>query len=64
MGYFWGPPVGAAVLVWLSQKITAYTEYWPFMLGTILLVLLFALPGGIVGGLAALWNRIQGRRRA
>jgi len=65
MGYFWGPPVGAAVLVWLSQKITAYTEYWPFMLGTILLVLLFALPGGIVGGLAALWTRlVRGRRRA
>jgi branched-chain amino acid transport system permease protein len=52
IGHFWGPVVGAATLVLLNQEITSYTEYWPFMLGTILLVLLFAFPGGIVGGLA------------
>lgn len=51
MDFFWGPPVGALAVVWLNQQITAYTEYWPFVLGTILLVLLFLFPGGIVGGL-------------
>ena len=49
--YFWGPVVGAATLVLLNQEITSYTEYWPFVLGTILVVLLFAFPGGIAGGL-------------
>jgi branched-chain amino acid transport system permease protein len=49
--YFWGPVVGAATLVLLNQEITSYTEYWPFVLGAILLVLLFVFPGGIVGGL-------------
>jgi branched-chain amino acid transport system permease protein len=58
MGYFWGPPVGAAVLVWLNQAITDYTEYWPFVLGTILLVLLFVFPGGLVGGVVSLWERV------
>ena len=53
INHFWGPVVGAATLVLLNQEITSYTEYWPFVLGTILLVLLFAFPGGIVGGLAA-----------
>jgi branched-chain amino acid transport system permease protein len=53
MGYFWGPPVGALALVWLNQEITDYTQYWPFVLGVILLVLLFVFPGGIVGGLVA-----------
>ena len=53
MNYFWGPPVGAFALVWLNQEITSYTEYWPFVLGTILLVLLYAFPGGIVGGIVA-----------
>jgi branched-chain amino acid transport system permease protein len=53
MEYFWGPVVGAATLVLLNQQITSYTEYWPFVLGVILLVLLFAFPGGIVGGLTA-----------
>jgi branched-chain amino acid transport system permease protein len=57
MGYFWGPPVGAAALVWLNQAITDYTQYWPFLLGSILLVLLFVFPGGIVGGLVLLWER-------
>lgn len=59
MGFFWGPPVGALVLVWLNQEITSYTQYWPFFLGTMLLFLLFAFPGGIVGGLVAGWGRVS-----
>jgi len=51
MDYFWGPPVGALALVWLNQQTTSYTEYWPFVLGTLLVVLLYAFPGGIVGGI-------------
>jgi len=51
--HFWGPVIGAATLVLLNQEITSYTEYWPFVLGVILLVLLFVFPGGIAGGLAA-----------
>ena len=64
MDYFWGPPVGALALVWLNQKITDYTQYWPFVLGSILLLLLYGLPGGIVGGLDGLWQRLRRRRRA
>ena len=52
-GHFWGPAVGALVLNVLNQEITSYTEYWPFVLGTILIVLLFGFPGGIVGALHA-----------
>ena len=52
-GSFWGPAVGAAVLILLNQQITAYTQYWPFILGSILIVLLFVFPGGIVGALHA-----------
>jgi branched-chain amino acid transport system permease protein len=66
--YFWGPVVGAAALVLLNQEITSYTEYWPLVLGVILLILLFAFPGGIVGGiatgLARLDRRIWGRADA
>ncbi len=53
MDYFWGPPVGALALVWLNQQITDYTQYWPFVLGVMLLVLLFVFPGGILGGIVA-----------
>jgi branched-chain amino acid transport system permease protein len=59
--YFWGPPIGALALVWLDQKITDYTQYWPFVLGIILLVLLFGFPGGIAGGLAAGWRYLRSR---
>jgi branched-chain amino acid transport system permease protein len=64
MNFFWGPPVGALALVWLNQEITDYTQYWPFVLGSILLVLLFGFPGGIVGGIDALWIRMRSRYRA
>jgi branched-chain amino acid transport system permease protein len=64
MDYFWGPPVGALALVWLNQEITDYTEYWPFVLGVILLVLLFGFSGGIVGGIDVLWQRARRWRRA
>jgi branched-chain amino acid transport system permease protein len=63
IGHFWGPVVGAATLVWLNQEITSYTEYWSFVLGAILLVLLFAFPGGIVGGLVSGWRFVRARRR-
>jgi branched-chain amino acid transport system permease protein len=57
MGHFWGPAVGAAALIILNQQITSYTEYWPFVLGAVLVVLLFVFPGGIVGTLAKLGKR-------
>jgi branched-chain amino acid transport system permease protein len=63
-GYFWGPPVGAAALIWLNQVVTDYTQYWSFVLGAILIGLLFGFPGGIVGGLALLWQRLKRLRNA
>jgi branched-chain amino acid transport system permease protein len=66
MEHFWGPVVGAATLVILNDEITSYTEYWPLVLGVILLILLFTFPGGIVGGILAAagrFNRRNGRRR-
>jgi branched-chain amino acid transport system permease protein len=61
IGNFWGPSVGTAALLLLNQYIVSYTEYWPLVLGFILLVLLFAFPGGIMGGLESLWRRARGR---
>jgi branched-chain amino acid transport system permease protein len=61
MDYFWGPPVGAFALVWLNQEITDYTQYWSFVLGSLLLVLLFVFPGGIVGGVVAGFRLVRRR---
>jgi branched-chain amino acid transport system permease protein len=61
MGTFYGPAVGALVLLWLNQQIVSYTEYWPLILGTILVVLLFVFPGGLAGAAAALARRLARR---
>jgi branched-chain amino acid transport system permease protein len=63
MGMFYGPAVGALVLLWLNQQIVSYTEYWPLVLGVILILLLFVFPGGIAGALSDLWRRFPRRAR-
>ena len=64
MGTFYGPALGALVLILLNQQITSYTEYWPFVLGVILVVLLFVFPGGLAGAAQAAARRLGGARRA
>ncbi|HKK30115.1 MAG TPA: branched-chain amino acid ABC transporter permease [Alphaproteobacteria bacterium] len=49
MHSFFGPAIGAAVLYLLERFTNEYTEYWPTMLGAILLVILLFLPEGLAG---------------
>ncbi|MEM7254450.1 MAG: branched-chain amino acid ABC transporter permease [Pseudomonadota bacterium] len=58
---FFGPAIGAATLYILERVINEYTEYWPFVLGTILLVILLFLPEGIVGLVRKLRTLTGGR---
>lgn len=46
---FFGPLIGAAVLFMLERITNEYTEYWPTVLGSILLVILLFLPDGLAG---------------
>jgi branched-chain amino acid transport system permease protein len=64
MGQFWGPLVGAFTLVALNQQITSYTEYWPLVLGLLLIVLLYAFPSGLVGTAVEAAAAIRRRRNA
>jgi branched-chain amino acid transport system permease protein len=65
MGTFYGPSIGALVLIWLNQQIISYTQYWPLILGTILILLLFVFPGGLAGAAGTLWRRVaRGPARA
>ncbi len=57
MGTFYGPAVGAFVLLWLNQQIVSYTQYWPLILGSILVLLLFVFPGGLGGAVEGLGRR-------
>ena len=52
---FIGPIIGAAIVTGLDKILTTYTEYWPLVLGIILLFLALYLPGGVIG----LWEKIK-----
>src|SRR5205809_999448 len=44
---FLGPALGAAILIVLNSVVTSFTEYWPVVLGAVLLVLIYVFPGGV-----------------
>jgi branched-chain amino acid transport system permease protein len=46
---FTGPIVGAVIFNYLKTYAVATTEYWQFLLGFTLIILVMALPAGIVG---------------
>src|SRR5678816_2775973 len=64
MGAFFGPALGALVLLWLNQQIVSYTQYWPLILGIILIALLFVFPGGLAGAAALMGSRLMRKKRA
>jgi VIT1/CCC1 family predicted Fe2+/Mn2+ transporter len=50
---FFGPMVGSIVFIFLDKLITSFTQYWPFVLGVVVLALVLFLRGGIAGSIAA-----------
>ena len=61
---FFGPVVGAFVYLLLDKIITGYTQYWPMVLGTIIITLLLFFRGGIAGFIASRVALHQGRGAA
>jgi branched-chain amino acid transport system permease protein len=51
---FAGPIVGAVVYTYLETYAIATTQYWQFLLGFVLLILVMALPIGLVGAASRL----------
>jgi len=50
MHLFFGPALGAAIMVLLNSFLTSYTEYWGMFLGVTLVLIVLFFPEG-VGGL-------------
>ncbi len=59
---FEGPIVGAILFTYMRLYAVAMTEYWMLIIGATLIFLVLALPGGVTGGLAALYNRLKPKR--
>lgn len=60
---FLGPAVGAAAIILLDRQITEYTQYWPTVLGIILLIVLFVFPEGLAGLVDSVRRRLLARRK-
>ncbi len=57
---FVGPIVGAVAFTYLKTYAVGFTVYWQLLLGTVLVVLVLALPTGIMGAvewLTSKWKR-------
>ncbi|HET9924767.1 MAG TPA: branched-chain amino acid ABC transporter permease [Methylomirabilota bacterium] len=55
---FFGPVIGALIYNYLETYAVGHTVYWQMVLGIVLVVLVLALPAGIVGTLKRLIPRV------
>jgi branched-chain amino acid transport system permease protein len=56
---FFGPFIGAVILILLEDIIGAKTEFWPIVLGTIIMVFVIVFPKGVVGEIRHLKHRLR-----
>lgn len=56
---FVGPIIGAIVFTYLKTYAVGFTVYWQFLLGTVLVVLVLALPTGIMGAVERLSSKLK-----
>jgi branched-chain amino acid transport system permease protein len=64
-GHLYGGPVGAVIFLVARDRFSGLNpQYWYFWMGALLVLVVMALPGGILGGLARLagsWPRAGAR---
>ena len=56
---FFGPIIGAVVFNYLETYAVGHTVYWQLVLGVVLVVLVLALPAGIVGTANRLFLKVR-----
>jgi branched-chain amino acid transport system permease protein len=56
---FFGPIVGALAYTLLQDQLQSLTQYWRFVLGAVLAIIVIGFPGGIVGAFELLGARFR-----
>jgi ABC-type branched-subunit amino acid transport system permease subunit len=46
---FFGPILGMFIMTFFHAWILGFTHFWPVIMGALILVVIFFLPGGILG---------------
>jgi branched-chain amino acid transport system permease protein len=59
-GTFAGPAIGALVFVVLQDFVMAITQYWRFVMGSVLVLLVIFMPQGLAGTIELLFARREG----
>jgi branched-chain amino acid transport system permease protein len=56
---FFGPIFGMFIMTFFHAWVLAYTVFWAFIMGVLILIVIFFLPGGMLGFAA---EKLRGRR--
>lgn len=62
-GTLLGPAVGAAVIVFLKNVVSVYTERWLLILGAVYIATIMYAPDGIAGGIGRVLKWVETRRK-
>ncbi len=46
---FFGPVLGMFIMTFVHAYVLGFTHFWPVIMGSLILVIIFLLPGGILG---------------
>ncbi len=47
--HFLGPMIGSVLFTFLNAFVTGFTEYWPLVSGLVIILVVLAMPGGLLG---------------
>ena len=61
-GIFEGPVVGAMLFTYLKLYAMGNTQYWMFVIGATLIVLVMLLPNGVAGAFVSLFAKLKRRK--
>lgn len=64
VGTLFGPMIGAGIVLYLENVLSATTEQWNLILGLIFMGFVIFLPGGVVGSVRQLFRAGASRRAA
>jgi branched-chain amino acid transport system permease protein len=63
-GIFEGPVIGAMLFTYLKLYAMGNTQYWMFVIGATLIVLVMLLPNGVAGAFVSLFAKLKRRKAA
>jgi len=63
-GTLWGPVLGAFVIAFLEDTLSAMTEHWLLLMGGFVIAIVLFLPGGLASIVLRLGDAVSNRTRA